>query len=109
MSSIPAAVERLTDMAEFFEGATDPFIAESVCKEHAADLRWSLAELSRLEEENSKLRAERDEALEQVAAYRAGCVRVFNNLCPKCRGHAQLPEKALDPDWAASLKVGADV
>lgn len=71
MSSIPAAVERLADMAEFFEEATDPFIAESVCKEHAADLRWSLAELSRLREENAKLRAERDEALavvRQVAA-----------------------------------------
>lgn len=54
-ADLDKAVERLTDMAEFFEDATDPFIAESVCKEHAADLRWSLSELSRLREENAAL------------------------------------------------------
>lgn len=74
MSSTPAAVERLTDMAEFFEEAIDAFIAESVCKEHAADLRWSIAELSRLEEENATLRGIRplqgDDLVATVKAHR---------------------------------------
>jgi hypothetical protein len=38
-------IARLEEMADFFDGATDPVIAESVCDEHARDIRSALLAL----------------------------------------------------------------
>lgn len=43
-------IGRLTDMAEFMEGRYTAIVAESVAEEHAADLRWAVAEIGRLRE-----------------------------------------------------------
>lgn len=59
MSETPE--ERLADMAEFMSMDGSALVAESVAKEHAADLRWSLSELSRLREQVATLTRERDE------------------------------------------------
>ncbi len=38
-------IARLEEMADFFDGATDPVIAETVCDEHARDIRSALRAL----------------------------------------------------------------
>lgn len=49
---------------------TPEFLAESVCVEHGADLRWALAELSRLKGENERLIREAEATERAHAEYR---------------------------------------
>lgn len=99
MSSIPAAKERPSGIDAAKEAVLAYATRLGNRSLYARQSVVVLAELSRLEEQVATLTRERDEAREQVIAYRQGCAEVFYALCPTCRGSAALPDKARDPAW----------
>jgi hypothetical protein len=82
------ALERLADMAEFFEGATDSFIAASVCREHAADLREALAALKAQGASEGLKPTPLTDLPVALAAYQARCDEMDQAPPPSSAGEA---------------------